>query len=79
VLLLAQRKNGVGHGQVIGDIQAPPPSAPPAISPVAKIGSKVDKVARWRGRHPKRPRPASAGVRRRIVVTLDRSAAGGLR
>jgi len=45
LLLLAQRKNGVGHGHVISDIQAPRPSPPPAIAPLAKIGDKVDKLA----------------------------------
>jgi hypothetical protein len=46
LLSLSQKKNGIGHGSVISDINtqnnnASPTSAP---TPVGKVGSKVDKT-----------------------------------
>jgi hypothetical protein len=44
LLVLAQRKNGVGHGQVTSSINARQSNPPPATNSSGNTGSKVDKL-----------------------------------
>ena len=46
LLVLAQRKNGIGHGSVISDIQTQGKNSPPASAPApaGNVGGKVDKT-----------------------------------
>ena len=44
LLVPLYKKNGIGHGSVISDIDVQSRnSSPPAIDPTGKLGSKVDK------------------------------------
>ena len=44
LLVPLYKKNGIGHGSVISDIDVQSQnSSPPAVDPTGKLGSKVDK------------------------------------
>jgi len=44
LLVPLYKKNGIGHGNVISDINVQNQnSPPPSVDPTGKIGSKVDK------------------------------------
>jgi len=44
LLVPLYKKNGIGHGNVISDINVQNQnSSPPSVDPTGKVGSKVDK------------------------------------
>jgi hypothetical protein len=44
LLVPLYKKNGIGHGNIISDIQTPTqPTPPSSVDPTGQIGSKVDK------------------------------------